>query len=202
MILIIFFLNNLLLTIYFKKINKDITIIGNGPSVKNNVKDISKNYVIRFNEKKIIKKYKKYTGTNTDLYATNIIHYILNIKNIDDNLDRLLCMNISQLIFLPFVFIYCIVFNLITNKTYLPLCTINNWSSGLSIIDFLYKFKNITISGFDSLIYKNKNYVHYNDLYLHKNDLMQIKLASKYFHNFNKEYEYFQKYIKKNITII
>ena len=216
-IIFIIYLLSLLYLIYNNPIqnlmneikNKKILIVGNGPSALNKKRiNLNNEYdiIIRINKKKYQKKYEKCIGSKTDIYVYNLISFFeLNKNNI--NKKKIIICNILCL--LPFLNFFNIIYNFyylnsLENKnTYIyylnffecSKITNNSFiypTTGISLLYLLNKYNiKYDIMGFDSLMNKNIDYKHYDNSYAENNHI----------HNFNNEYDYFQKN-KKNVNII
>ena len=217
-IIIILYLLSLLYLIYNNSIqnlineikNKKILIVGNGPSALNKERinlDNKYDIIIRINKKKNENKYKKCIGSKTDIYIYNPITYLQKLDKNNINKKKIIIYKgILDILIFPFVFfsnrilgfynskyknIYTYYLNFfecisITNNSYTYPTT------GLSLLYLLNKYNiNYDLMGFDSLMKKNIDYKHYDN----------SKAVLKEIHNFNNEYDYFQKN-KKNVNII
>ena len=188
--------------------NKKILIIGNGPSSINKKRlnlDKKYNIIIRINKKKYNKKYEKCIDSKTDIYIYNPITYLQKSDNNINNKKIIIFKGIIDILIFPFVIFYNIILgfhnskykNIYTYYLNFSECskiTNNSYTyptTGLSLLHLLNKYNiKYDIIGFDSLMNKNIKYNHYDN----SNQLTIL-------HNFNSEYDYFQKN-KKNVNII
>lgn len=216
-IIFIIYLLSLLYLIYNNSIqnlmnkikNKKILIVGNGPSALNKERiNLDKKYdiIIRINKKKYKKKYEKYIGSKTDIYIYSPFRYLSKLnKNNINNKEIIIFKGIIDILIFPFVILYNIILGFYNSK-YKNIYTYylnffecrkitNNFytypTTGISLLYLLNKYNiKYDIIGFDSLMNKNIKYNHYDNSY-------QLTIL----HNFNSEYNYFQKN-KKNVKII
>jgi hypothetical protein len=218
-IIIILYLLSLLYLIYNNSIqnlmneikNKKILIIGNGPSALNKERinlDNKYDIIIRINKKKNENKYKKCIGSKTNIYVNNPCRYFQKLDKNNINKKKIIIYKgILDILIFPFINFSNIILGFYNSKYYKntytyylnffdsKLITNNNFkipTTGLSLLYLLNKYNiNYDLMGFDSLMKKNIDYKHYDN----------SKAVLKEIHNFNNEYDYFQKN-KKNVNII
>lgn len=217
-IIFIIYLLSLLYLIYNNSIqnlmneikNKKILIIGNGPSALSKIRENLDNeydIIIRINKIKNKKKYEKCIGSKTDIYIYNPIEYLLKLNKTNINKKKIIIYKgILDILIFPFINFVNIIIGFYNSKydniyTYhinffdSKLITNNNLkipSTGISLLYLLNKYNiKYDLMGFDSLMKKNIDYKHYDN----------SKINLKEVHNFNNEYDYFQKN-KKNVNII
>ena len=187
--------------------NKKILVIGNGPSSINKKRiNLNNEYdiIIRINKKKYQKKYEKCIGSKTDIYVYSPYTYFLK-RNNKIKKKIIIYKGILELLIFPFINFVNIIFgfynlkykNIYTYYLNFSECSkiTNNFkipTTGISLLYLLNKYNiKYDIMGFDSLMNKNIDYKHYDNSYTEFTNL----------HNFNNEYDYFQKN-KKNVNTI